>query len=153
MALKDHPVFFVCAACAATAAATWTASEQLRVSPMKLKLEVQEATHRSSPLIRNITVTKTATANGQIADQNIEFSDPDGDAVFINYVLLGTNAKDVSVSSTTIKVAKEQQIQGATVVGKWTCGNDAYFVKLRAIITDAGGRTSLPYDYTINCNL
>ena len=90
MALKDNAFFFTCAACAVTAAATWTVSEKLRVAPMQRAVEERQANHRSAPTIKGITVTKTVTTKGQVADQNIEFTDPEGDAIFINYVVLGT---------------------------------------------------------------
>ena len=152
MALKDHGVFFVIAACVATAAATWTVSEQLRVIPLKLKLDEQVKAHKSSPVITGVVVTMTRSGTSQIAEQNIEFSDPEGDAVFVNYVVLGTNAKRISLSSESIDVFKDEQIRGTTTVAKWTCGTGKYFIKLRAILTDANGHASLPHDYYINCN-
>ena len=153
MALKDHVFFFFVTACAVIVAATWTVSEQLRVAPLKSKLEAQETAHKSSPVIKGIVVTRTKSGNSEIAEENIEFSDPEGDAIFVNYIVLGTNAKQLNVSSSTINVPKEEQIQGTTTVARWTCGTGKYFIKFRAIITDAGGHASLPYDYTINCNL
>ena len=152
MALKDHIVFFLCTAGTTLVAATWTVSEQIRISPIKAKLEAQEIAHKSSPVIKGVVVTRTILGNSLILEQNIELSDPEGDAIFVNYIVLGTNSKQLNVSSSTINASKEEQIQGTTTVGRWTCGTEKYFIKFRAIITDAGGHTNLPHDYTINCD-
>jgi hypothetical protein len=153
MALRDHAVFFVVGVCAAAVTATWAVSEQVRVAPLKAMLAKQEALHQFAPEIRDVTVTRTRNGDVEVLEQNIQFSDPDGDAVFVNYIVLATDAKTLRVESASIDTTREVQISGATYVARWTCGTGRYFVKVRAVITDRGGHTSRPYDYTLNCNM
>jgi len=163
--LKDRTVFFVIAACAATAAATWVVSENVRVKPLSLELERtggklktlldKEAARTASgapvPVITDITLARVKTDGGYDIEQDIFFKDAEGDAMFISFVVLGTNASHLQVSNHNIRVPADEQIKGTKVTRTWKCVTSPYFVKLRAYITDAAGNVSRPRDYTLNC--
>lgn len=153
MVLKDHVFFFVVSACCATAVATWAASENLRVSPIKGQLEKQLRENASSPRITRMTITHEVEGDATVVKQVFNFKDPEGDAKFLSYVVVQTNADHLSVSSSSISATKEQQIAGATKAGRWECGAGGYYVTLRAIITDADGNASQPKEYTVDCGM
>jgi hypothetical protein len=164
-ALKDRMVFFVVAACAATAGATWVVSENVRVKPLAAELErtgvrmkalldkeaARSMAAPSAPVITDITLARLRNDTGYDIEQNIYFKDPEGDATFISFVVLGTSAETLKVTSHAVHQPADQQIKGGVVKRTWTCGRGAYFVKLRAYVTDASGNVSRPRDYTLNC--
>ena len=164
-ALKDRSVFFVIAACVATAGSTWVVSENVRVKPLgaeldrlgaRLKTLQDREAARSTvaaqvPVITDLTLARVKHAGGYDIEQTLYFKDAEGDATFISFVVLGTNAHHLKVTSLHLQVPAEQQIKGAVVRRTWTCGSGAYFVKLRAYATDASGNISRPRDYTLNC--
>jgi hypothetical protein len=152
MNAKDHIVFFVISSCAITASATWIMSERLRVDPIKAQLEKQLNMTRSSPVIKRVTQSDGLTDGKPSVKQFFSFRDPEGDARFLSYVVLETNASGLRITSSSISSPKADQIAGATTESNWRCGDAKYFVTLRAIISDAAGNASAPYDYTINCN-
>jgi hypothetical protein len=154
MALKDHPLFFVITASAACASAAWIVSEKIRVDPLESKLIDQENYYKDSPVIQNITITKYIDENMKEKFINkFRFSDPQGDAKFLNLIVLYTNAKgEVKVRTSSINNPIDEQKVAATVEGKWDCGDGGYYVNFRAIITDAAGHLSKPYDYDIVCD-
>jgi hypothetical protein len=151
MALKDHVFFFVVAACCASAATAWTVCEHLRVSPLSVQLQKQLKESKSSPEITRVTTTNELKGDTTSVKQVFSFHDPEGDAKFLSYVVVQTNADNLSISSSSIFATKDEQIAGTTKVGTWSCGTSHYYVTLRAIITDAAGNASAPSEYTINC--
>jgi hypothetical protein len=163
--LKDRTVFFVIAACAATAGTTWIVSENVRVKPVSVELarvsnrlkvlQDKEAARTASgppaPVITDILLGRVKTDTGYNIEQNIFFKDAEGDAAFISFVVLGTNASHLQVTNHNIRVPPEEQVRGANVTRTWKCVTSSYFVKLRAYITDTAGNVSRPHDYTLNC--
>jgi len=152
MSLKDHPVFFVIAACATTAAGAWAVSEQLRVAPLLKKIEVQASLSKSAPVITDVRLTKTTSGAGQVIEQNIAFTDPEGDAFFASFAVLASDMPDLTVSSASFSVPANVQVGGANYLAKWTCGKTRHFIKFRVTLTDRSGNVSKPFDYTVNCD-
>lgn len=152
MSFKDHPIVLFIAGCAATAAATWTVSEQVRVNPIKERLALEVEESKGAPVISDITLTRIAESTGLVIEQNVSYSDSEGDATFINWIVLETNRPGISVTSGAILDSVEIQKNGANAKGTWACGPDTYYVKFRVIVTDRGGHASKPHDYTLNCN-
>jgi hypothetical protein len=164
-ALKDRSVFFVIAACVATAGATWVVSENVRVKPLtaelvgsnsRLKAALDKEAARTlggpqAPVITDVLLARIKTDSGHDIEQNIFFKDAEGDARFVSFVVLGTNARQLKVTSHLVSESSEQQSKGAAIKRTWTCGSGPYFVKLRAYITDDAGNISRPRDYTLNC--
>ncbi len=152
MSLKDHPVLIAIAACAATAASTWAVSEQVRVLPIEKRLSAQLERNHNAPVISDIKLTKVQNGNSLTIEQNVSYSDPNGDAAFLNWIVLQTNYNGIRVTSGSIGASKEEQISGANQLGKWDCGPAQYYIKFRVIVTDRAGNASEPNDFTINCN-
>jgi len=164
-ALKDRSVFFVIATCAATAAATWVVSENVRVKPVSAELErtstrlkalqdkeaARLSTGPQAPVITDVLLARIKNESGYDIEQNIFFKDAEGDATFVSFVVLGTNASHLQVTSHNIRVPADQQMKGGVVKRTWSCVTSPYFVKLRAYVTDAAGNVSRPRDYTLNC--
>ena len=151
--LKEHALFFVVAACAATAAATWVVSENVRIKPLAAELERTALRYKalqekeaarivvgpSVPVITDVQLSKIKTDTGFDIEQNFFFKDAEGDATFVSFVVLGTNANHLTVGALNIRVPSDQQIKGGFVKSNWTCVKSGYFVKLRAYITDSAG--------------
>lgn len=164
-ALKDRSVFFVVAACVATASATWVVSENVRVKPLAAEIErtgkglkalqdreaARVTATPQAPVITDVMLARVKNDSGYDIEQNIFFKDAEGDAMFVSFVVLGSDARQLKVTSHQIQVAAEQQIKGGQVKRTWQCVNSPYFVKLRAYVTDAAGNLSRSRDYTLNC--
>lgn len=164
-ALRDRSVFFVIATCAATAGATWIVSENVRVKPVSAELERtstqlkalqdKEAARVSAgpqaPVITDVLLARIKKDAGYDIEQNLFFKDAEGDAAFVSFVVLGTNASHLQVTNHNIRVPADQQIKGGVVRRTWSCVTSPYFVKLRSYVTDAAGNVSRPRDYTLNC--
>jgi hypothetical protein len=164
-ALKDNPVFFVIAACVATAGATWVVSDNVRVKPLSAEVErtgsrlkalqdkeaARSGSSPQAPVITDVLLARIKNETGYDIEQSISFKDAEGDATFVSFVVLGTNARHLKVTSHDIELTAEQQMKGGLVKRTWTCGTGPYFVKLRAYVTDAAGNVSRPHDYTLNC--
>lgn len=164
-ALKDRSVFFVIAACVATAGATWVVSENVRVKPLGAEIDrmgfrlksfqdrevARNTVAVQAPAITDVTLARIKNTSGYEIEQTFYFKDPDGDASFISFVVLGTNASHLKVTSLHLETSADQQVKGVAVRRTWICGSSPYFVKLRVYATDAGGNLSRPRDYTLNC--
>lgn len=153
MSIKDHPVLITIAACAATAASTWATSEQVRVLPLKGQISAQAERNRGAPVISDIKLTKTLKNGSQVIEQNVSYFDPEGDAAFVNWIVLQTNAKNIRVTAGALSTSAEEQKSGANQLGLWDCQGNSYYIKFRVVITDRAGHASEPSDYTVNCNV
>jgi hypothetical protein len=174
--LKDHALLYLIACCGVTAAATWAVQEKVRVAPMEYELkkaQEREAEQRTreteaetkrkdrekadlaalelAPKIKDVTLVRTLENGLEVWHQNIAFTDADGDANFVNYIVL-QSSQPVSVSSASIEASAAAQKSGTTTIGRWNCGQETYSVKFRVLITDAAGRASNHHDYPVNCN-
>lgn len=108
--------------------------------------------NQSSPQIASVTQQTKHTENGIVIDQLISFSDPEGDAQSITWLILATNSTNkFNVISGSITTAGKAQINGATQLGQWKCGPETYWVEFVVLIADSAGNVSNPYKYTIHC--
>lgn len=159
--LKEHAVFFVIAACAATATATWVVSENVRVKPANADVEravqrckaledARQPPNPSTPVISDIVLSKVKNDAGHDFERNLFFKDAEGDAAFVSFVILGSNANQLNVRSANVAAAPEQ-IKGSVLKLPWVCVRTSYFVKLRVYLTDSAGNVSRPRDITLNC--
>ncbi|MDX0377610.1 hypothetical protein GOC56_27765 [Sinorhizobium meliloti] len=148
--LKDHPLVFLVVACSATAVTTWTLSEIFRGAPIQSQLERQLSENASSPVIKDITTTTDKSNEAEVVHSAIKVSDAEGDAAYGNYIVLQTDAKRVSVTSSPIQTSKKQQVKGALYTAEWKCSASKYDVTIMVIITDAAGNFSLPKRYAIH---
>lgn len=107
---------------------------------------------RSSPVISDVKLNNVETEDGRFVKQLVSFSDPEGDARTINWIILGSNLADgIESRSGPISASTLTQQSGATTTGTWHCGKQKYWVKIAAIISDEEGNVSRPYDFTIDC--
>lgn len=138
--LKEHAVFFVIAACAATATATWVVSENVRVKPANADVEravqrckaledARQPPNPSTPVISDIVLSKVKNDAGHDFERNLFFKDAEGANV----------------------AAGPEQIKGSVLKLPWVCVRTSYFVKLRVYLTDSAGNVSRPRDITLNC--
>jgi hypothetical protein len=167
--LREHGVFFVIAACAATAVAAWAVSEAVRVKPVSADLERAELRIKAleareaarlpgvvdpaAPVITDVVLTKirNEAIGGHDIEQNIAYRDPEGDARFMSFVILGSDAASLDLRANNLRDPPERQVAGAQVKRNWACNRTGYSVKLRVYVTDAAGHLSRPRDFTLNC--
>lgn len=121
------------------------------VASMKEKLEKQTKLTAKSPNLQAPTVTRELTKNGWIVHQFFGFSDPEGDANAMSFVILQSDANGIGVESESFQIAEESQIKGTFWRAPWRCEGETYTIKVRAYMSDAGGNVSLPRDYVIDC--
>lgn len=165
MSLKDHPVIVLTTFALLTFGAGFTASEWVRVKPLErdvvelndqltkkesalLALELKSKPDPLAPVVKSVVMTDVS--NG-VFDQNFQFSDADGDAAFMNYVILQTNTAGLRTEATSIDSPSSEQIRGTSRLGKWNCSGGVYFVRFALVITDRAGHASAPYEYVVNC--
>lgn len=165
--LREHALFIVVAACAATAAATWAVSEAVRVKPVAADFERAQQRVRAlesresarvqadpaAPVITDVVLTKVRNeaGGGYDIEQNIAYRDPEGDARFMSFVVLASDAVSLDVRASNLRDLPERQMAGAQVKRTWSCNRSGYSVKLRAYVSDAAGHVSRPRDFTLNC--
>jgi hypothetical protein len=150
--LKDHPVFFVIGACAATAVATYGICDIFLIRPSEENWHANLEKTKGSPVITPFDITRRENSDGSISvEQRTFLKDPDGDAKFINQIILQTDSSDISLGTNSIDVEEKEQIKGSSLNYEWSCNGDSYYVKIRAVATDAAGNASAPQDYVVTC--
>lgn len=165
MSLKDHPVIVLTTFALLTFGAGFQASEWVRVKPLEREiielsdqlaeganafraLELKSKPDPLAPVVKGVVMTEMS--NG-VFDQNFQFSDPDGDAAFMNYVVLQANTSGLRTYANSIDTPSADQIRGTSRLGQWQCSGGEYFVRFALIITDQAGHASAPYEYVVNC--
>lgn len=130
-------------------------SNLLLINPKIAQKAVAEETlkiNQSSPRIAQVTQKTRQTENGPVIDQLVRFSDPEGDAKSITWLILATNSTTkLNVSSGSVTMLGKAQIDGVMEPGKWECGAETYWIEFAVLIADSAGNVSNPYKYTINC--
>ena len=165
MPLNDHPVIVLTTFALLTFGAGFGASEWVRVKPLERDkvelsdqlaesanafraLELQSKPDALAPVVRSVVMTEMSDG---VFDQNFQFSDPDGDAAFMNYVVLQANTSGLRTYANSIDTPSVEQIRGTSRLGQWQCSGGVYFVRFALIITDQAGHASAPYEYVVNC--
>jgi hypothetical protein len=105
-----------------------------------------------APVITKAYVTPRRDQEQLKVDQAIEFRDPNGDAAFINFIVLRTSASSIEARSVSIAQPPEEQVKGAVHRGTWNCSGGSYSVAFRVVITDTRGHASAPREYEIVCD-
>lgn len=130
-------------------------SNLLLINPRVAQEAVADETlkfNKSSPQIAQVTQQTRQTENGQVIDQFVWFSDPEGDANSITWLILATNsATKLNVSSGSITMVGKAQIDGVMEPGKWDCRAETYWIDFAVLVADSAGNVSNPYKYTIYC--
>lgn len=83
--------------------------------------------------------------------QDIYFNDGDGDSYYVTYRIVQTTARNAKTVDGGFNIPAQQQVAGAYITGKWTCGGGRYSITLQATILDHAGNYSNPYVYTMEC--
>jgi len=108
---------------------------------------------QDAPVIDSVTLREEIGGRYPVIYPEFHFHDPSGSVRFIHREVVATNAPRVfKVKDGVIDISANQQIQGATYVGGWHCGPEAYYVTLRAFIMNLDGLKSNVVEYTIHCN-
>ncbi len=89
----------------------------------------------------------------EVVYPEFHFHDPSGSVRFIHREIVSTNApRTLKVRDGIVNISPAQQVKGATFVGGWTCGPEAYYVTLQAFMLNLAGGKSNVVQYTIHCN-
>jgi hypothetical protein len=105
-----------------------------------------------SPTIDSVTIRKE-TQRYDIVYPEFHFHDPSGSVKFIHREIIATNApRALTVKDGVIAISAEQQVKGATYVGRWACGPEPYYVTLQAFLMSVDGIKSNLVEYTVHCN-
>jgi hypothetical protein len=110
----------------------------------------------SQPTFNYIEQTETDSGSQLVINQDVFFSDPDGDAYLIEYGLISVSANipGFHFENDNIKTLPEQQIQGTYKTITWECGKtrQIYDVTLQAQIVDRAGNRSVPFSVVFKCH-
>jgi len=110
----------------------------------------------SSPIFESITQRENNSDGQLIINEDIYFSDTDGDAYLIQYELVSVSPdlSGVHVQNDSIEASPEQQKNGASKTITWKCGstNKTYTVTLQAQIVDQAGNQSAPFNVIFKCH-
>jgi hypothetical protein len=115
---------------------------------------LQTATaQNAAPVIDLVTIRKDIERY-EVVYPEFHFHDPSGTTKFIHRELIATDSpKPLRFNNDgTISISSEQQIKGATFVGRWRCGPETYYLTIQAYMTNAAGLKSNVVEYTIHCN-
>jgi hypothetical protein len=105
------------------------------------------------PVIDSVTLREEVGGRYPVVYPEFHFHDPSGTVRFIHREIVATNdPKNRGAKDGLIEISANQQIQGATFVGGWSCGAETYYVTLRAFIMNLDGGKSNVVEYTIHCN-
>ena len=108
-----------------------------------------------SPVMLRVTERRGADQTGVVIYKDIYFMDPDGDADFVEYKLIGYQnivQSDIKVSPDDIEPSPEQKTE-ATVAAPWYCKTKYhnYTITLEARIVDEAGNKSMPFLLEFYC--
>ena len=104
------------------------------------------------PVIKSVTLENDTTSGQLVILQKITFEDSLGDVNSVDYKIVSATTTGLSIQGGTIDIPADQQKSGTAVItGTWTCGGASYSVTLQAVLKDAKGNQSNPYEYTIVC--
>lgn len=110
----------------------------------------------SSPIFESITQREKNSGGQLIINEDIYFSDTDGDAYLIQYELvsISPDLSGIHVQNDSIEASSEQQKNGASKTITWECGstNKTYTVTLQAQIVDQAGNQSDPFNVIFKCH-
>ena len=109
------------------------------------------------PVLQSLSVRlNVQRRNGVTMDvvPDFHFIAPGGNAIVLHRELVATSGaiSAANVRDESIRIPAEAQKKGAVVSGGWRCGNQQYYVTMRATVMDADGRRSNPVQFTIHCN-
>lgn len=104
------------------------------------------------PIIQSVTLRRDTSSGGLVIFQNIAFMDTDGDINRVDYEIVSATVSNLQIEGGSVDISSEMQKVGASITGKWDCGNENYSVTLRVTLTDKAGNQSKPFDYTMVCD-
>jgi hypothetical protein len=108
---------------------------------------------QATPVIDSVTMREDDGGRYPVVYPEFHFHDPSGTVRFIHREIVTTNdPKNRGAKDGLIEISANQQIQGATFVGGWSCGPESYYVTLRAFMMNLDGGKSNVVEYTIHCN-
>ena len=106
----------------------------------------------STPVIDSVTL-RMETHQYDVVYPEFHFHDASGSVKFIHREVIATNSpRALTVKDAAVFLTAEQQVKGATFVGRWNCGPEVYDVTLQAFVMNLAGLKSNPGEYTIHCN-
>jgi len=110
------------------------------------------AAQDTAPVIDSVTLRKEVQQY-EVIYPEFHFHDPSGTVRYIHRDVIATSSpKTLTVKDAVISISAEQQIKGATFVGRWGCGPETYYVTLEAFMMNLSGLKSNVVEYTIHCN-
>jgi hypothetical protein len=121
-------------------------------TPRPTPVPTAPAQEGGPPVIESVNLREDSSSGGLGIFQDITFRDPDGDAYKVHYELVRATIADLQVADGTIDSSSQQQKQGTTITGRWSCGGLTYEVTMRVTVLDRGGNVSNAVEYTMNCH-
>jgi hypothetical protein len=115
---------------------------------------LQTATaQNAAPVIDLVTIRKDIERY-EVVYPEFHFHDPSGTTHLIHREIIATDSpKPLRFNKEgAISISSEQQIKGATYVGRWRCGPENYYLTIQAYMTNLAGLKSNVVEYTIHCN-
>lgn len=108
---------------------------------------------RTSGRCRDAVTLREDLQRYEIVYPEFHFRDSSGSVRFIHREIVSTNApRTLTAHDGVINISPAQQLKGATFVGRWQCGPEAYYVTLQAFMINLAGAKSNVVRYTIHCN-
>jgi hypothetical protein len=103
------------------------------------------------PVIKSVVIREDFSQGYLILYQDVNYYDLDGDAYYIDWILMSTTKPGEKAVDGQIEDSVDDQKKGATFTGTWYCSGGTYTVTIRAIVLDRAGNQSNPYEYNLNC--
>jgi hypothetical protein len=115
---------------------------------------LQTATAQNAAPVIDLVTLRKDIERYEVVYPEFHFHDPSGTTHLIHREIIATDSpKPLHFNKKgAISISPEQQIKGATFVGRWRCGPETYYLTIQAYMTNVAGLNSNVVEYTIHCN-
>ena len=104
-----------------------------------------------SPILVSMKIREDASKSDDIVYIDVRYQDLNGDAEYIDWMLVNSSTDDVFIYDSYLKDSKEKQIGGSAFTGALYCLGGKGVVTLRVILYDKAGNESNPLEFELTC--
>jgi hypothetical protein len=105
-----------------------------------------------APVLKSVVIREDSSTGNLILYQDVSYSDLDGDADIIDWILVSSTDPKASVWDGKVENSVEQQKQGAIFTGVWNCNGMNSSTVIQAVLIDKAGNKSEPLEYDLICH-
>lgn len=104
-----------------------------------------------SPILYSNKIRKNGSKEDDLIYIDVRYRDLNGDADYIDWILVNSTTEDVFIYDSYLKDPKEKQINGSSFTGVLYCLGERDIVTIRVILNDKAGNESNPLEFELTC--